>query len=637
MIESRILLALFNGAWQSGLVCAIAFLLMRANRRLNATNVHGIWNVLLCISVALPVANYAFTKPAHTVAQPAVTAHAAFVTPVRHAVAAHSVAPAVVAQPRIDPSQMWFDAELFALRHARTALLIMALLALLKLAFLGRDLAVMLRLRRRVRPVDLPFQIHSNTRRGFSIASTNDLRSPCVLGFAAPLVVVPGALLEEEHQERLRDVLLHEVAHIDRWDDVQNFLHRAIAAVLFFDPGVMVALHELALAREAACDDAVLAARNDRIAYATTLSGMAMWVRRHSVAVPSLVFGKKQLLRRVEQLLDRSRNHSIRENRPLTVTALLAVVLAAYALVHVQVPAVAQTVASVQKHLGMATHKAITAVAEAPRPSYNARLLEAAAQPEASAPKATVQPSPKLAIKKVERKQIVTKRVVAQLTRGGTPEADAPIAVPSEDANSAITAAAPRAVTATVGWSHGTGAAPHAKVDLLDALDAGGYKNLSPDELIKLTNHGVNACLIETAGQTFARRPSVDELVSMADNGVSCTYIRDLSSYGLRALQPAQLIHLAQQGVSVPFAAVVLKDIPGVTMDDITRLAQHGVSGAYLDGLRSMHYGVSVDQAIKLVDHGVGLRTIQKLNRSRTSPLSVDDLVRLVDAGVTGE
>jgi len=66
-------------------------------------------------------------------------------------------------------------------------------------------------------------------------------------------------------------------------------------------------------------------------------------------------------------------------------------------------------------------------------------------------------------------------------------------------------------------------------------------------------------------------------------------------------------------------------------------LAQHGVSSQYLEGLRAMRYGVTVDQAIKLVDHGVGLLTIQKLNRSRTTPLSVEDLVRLVDAGITGE
>ena len=123
----------------------------------------------------------------------------------------------------------------------------------------------------------------------------------------------------------------------------------------------------------------------------------------------------------------------------------------------------------------------------------------------------------------------------------------------------------------------------------------------------------------------------------MADNGVSCTYIRALASYGLRALQPSQLVHLAQQGVSVSFAAAAIRNMPGISMDDIARLAQHGVSGGYLDGLHSMRYSVTAEQAIKLVDHGVRLRTIQKLNHSRTAPLSVDDLVRLVDAGITGE
>ncbi|MBV9269807.1 MAG: hypothetical protein JO165_01845, partial [Candidatus Eremiobacteraeota bacterium] len=234
MIESRILLALFNGAWQSGIVCLVAFLALRRTRKLNATNVHGIWNVLLCISVALPFANFAFTKPAHTVMPKAAAAHVHFavssthshvryVPPVGHYPMA---AVTTMSSPtHIDASEMWFNAELYALRHARPVLLLMALLAFGKLAFLLRDLAVMFRLRRRVRPVSLEFNLGSQSRREFAVAATDELRSPCVLGFAKPLVVVPGALLDVEHEERLRDILLHEVAHIARWDDVQNFLH----------------------------------------------------------------------------------------------------------------------------------------------------------------------------------------------------------------------------------------------------------------------------------------------------------------------------------------------------------------------------------------------------------------------------
>lgn len=576
MIASRILLALFNGAWQSGLVCAAAYFALRSTRRLNATNIHGVWNVLLCVSIALPIANYAFTKPAHHV-RPATAAAAARYT--ADVVRLKTPAPltAAAAQSGFDVGSAWFDAELWTLRHAAAFLAVMAALAAAKLAVLVRDLLVMFKLRRRVAPIAAPADVPIRANRSVAYAATDELQTPCVLGFARPLIVLPRVLLDDPDKNRLREVVVHEAAHVRRWDDVQNFVHRAIAAVLFFDPGVMLALHELAIAREAACDDAVLDARQDRVSYATTLSGMALWARRHSIAVPSLIVGKKQLVRRIEQLLDRNRNHTLQHDRPLTAASLLAVVLAGCALVHFQIPAVAQTLVKVERSLGM-KHTAAPGVRTT---SYSAAQLLALAAPEAPA---------------------VTPAVVVK-----APAKRATPAKPAKLKQRLHTV--PRVVPAAASVSPVEPMAPAPRrADLLDALDAGGYHDLPADQLIALRQHGVSGCLIETAPSTFAQRPTVDELVTLSDNGVSCGYLRQFGQAGR---------------------------LVSVDVKQIVRLAQHGVSGSYYAGLLRRRYTPSIDQLVRLADHGVSLEYVDSLNRLRTAPLSIDELIHLHDDGFT--
>jgi hypothetical protein len=486
-----------------------------------------------------------------------------------------------------------------------------------------KDLIVMLRLRRRVTPIAAPVDVPVTGSRLPHFAVTQELQTPCVLGFSKPLIVLPSALLEEGNPGQLRDVVAHEAAHVKRWDDVQNFIHRAIAAVLFFDPGVMVALHELAIARESACDDAVLEARQDRIAYATTLSGMALWARRHNIAVPSLIVGKKQLIRRIEQLLDRKRDHTVAHDRPLTIGALIVVGVAAVALVHYQVPAVAQTVASVvQKSLGQKPAKPLPH-----EPSTASRLLALAQEqpalriepPKVEAPKTVVV---------VAKPKVVAPAIKARRTTRIVKLRSTNVAVTTTSNWSAATLSVPPIAASTYAHAH----APK-KTDLLDALDAGGYHNLTADQLISLSNHGVGSCVIEQAGKSFSQRPTIDELIAMADNGVSCSYLLALRASGLQSLTPRQVIGLAQQGVSMPYTAIVRNNVRNATVDDITRLAQHGVSSTLIMGVSLRRYNPSIDQLLQLADHGVSLKYIDSVNKNRSSPFSLDDIVRLHDSG----
>ncbi len=352
MNAALLLTALFNGAWQGAALCTAALLAFRRFRSLNATTMFAVWSALLVIAIALPVANYAFAPKPYTVrvAAPSVpapryvraesrTESRTALPPVR--LSASALVPAAQPQPSLRERSV-------AVAHAvlaKSAIVIwlLALIALLRLLVLARDVVRMLVARRRVRLIDAPVLLPDRTARPFRFAVSNDFTSPCVLGFSPALIVIPDDLLEKS-PDALLSIVLHEREHVRRFDDIQNVIQRFIGAVAFFCPGVRIALRELALYREQICDDAAVNGTGDRVSYAMTLTGMAQWAQGRGAPVPSLIFKRKHLLHRLEVLLDSAVSHSLRMNRRFAVGAALALGLAALLVLRIQVPVIAESI-----------------------------------------------------------------------------------------------------------------------------------------------------------------------------------------------------------------------------------------------------------------------------------------------------
>jgi len=75
-------------------------------------------------------------------------------------------------------------------------------------------------------------------------------------------IVYPAVLLPEDSdswtEERKRFVLVHEMAHVKRFDALTQLLAQFALAVFWFDPLVWIAAHQMRVEREHACDDYVL-------------------------------------------------------------------------------------------------------------------------------------------------------------------------------------------------------------------------------------------------------------------------------------------------------------------------------------------------------------------------------------------
>jgi beta-lactamase regulating signal transducer with metallopeptidase domain len=135
------------------------------------------------------------------------------------------------------------------------------------------------------------------------------VQSPTAVGLWKPAVVLPTWLVQDLSAAELEQVILHEVAHLRRWDDWTNLAQKFVKAVLFFHPAVWWVERRISLEREMACDDAVLAQTARPRAYAECLTHLAEknFLRRSLALAQAAVSRVGQMTLRVAEILDASR------------------------------------------------------------------------------------------------------------------------------------------------------------------------------------------------------------------------------------------------------------------------------------------------------------------------------------------
>ena len=159
------------------------------------------------------------------------------------------------------------------------------------------------------------------------------VRVPAAVGFFRPAVIIPAWAVRELSPEDLKAVLLHELAHLQRWDDWTNLAQKVLKALFFFHPAVWWIERRLTLEREMACDDMVLAQTENPRAYASSLISFAERVSgMRSLALAQAVVGRvRQISLRIAQILNVNRPKTTRVGKPVLALVGTAAVVAIFA------------------------------------------------------------------------------------------------------------------------------------------------------------------------------------------------------------------------------------------------------------------------------------------------------------------
>lgn len=145
-----------------------------------------------------------------------------------------------------------------------------------------------------------------NSKRTVKFYISEKVRVPTAIGFLRPAVVLPTWAVKELSPEEMRTAVLHELAHVDRWDDWTNLLQKIIRALLFFHPAVWWIDRRLSIEREISCDDAVLLQTSNPERYASCLVSLAekSFLRRPLALAQGAVGRVKQTALRIAKILD---------------------------------------------------------------------------------------------------------------------------------------------------------------------------------------------------------------------------------------------------------------------------------------------------------------------------------------------
>jgi GWxTD domain-containing protein len=146
---------------------------------------------------------------------------------------------------------------------------------------------------------------------------------PVAMGFLRPAILIPAGLLAGFPPEQIECFLLHELAHIRRWDYLANLLQSAAEDLLFYHPAVWWVSSIVRAEREHCCDD-VVAEIGDARGFARALAALEQ--RRASVQ-PALAATGGRLLGRIQRLLGQPES-SRSAAAPVLLAGLLAISVA---------------------------------------------------------------------------------------------------------------------------------------------------------------------------------------------------------------------------------------------------------------------------------------------------------------------
>lgn len=298
------LAALLNTLWYAAAVVALAWLLLPRWQRLNAATRYWIWTGVLGFMLALPFLPSAL---AHRAAAAAAPAPAAVSQPLATAAAPPAAG--------VEPAKTFVTLE----AASRTRfwplwlLLAWAVAAAWKLSGIARALAEVRRLKRAAAPVSeaaLPLRL----ARGVRLLASGEAASPMAVGYRRPAVIISPQMLSRLEERERQDVLLHELAHLARYDDWLALLVAGCGALLALHPLAGAVLGRIEREREMACDDFVVARTGRARGYARSLARLhdLRCAAGTRLLAAGLVGRRSTLRARLESLARRGRGFSPR-------------------------------------------------------------------------------------------------------------------------------------------------------------------------------------------------------------------------------------------------------------------------------------------------------------------------------------
>jgi beta-lactamase regulating signal transducer with metallopeptidase domain len=364
-IARTVVVALAVGVAYSAVLAAFVALLIRVTGA-SASTRHALWWLALAASAAIPLASVATSLARvehHTVVGTtfATPANGVRITVSEAPAGTNDVAPTASPMAAGDFSAAPRHLIDLALAYPHTGEALVAILFCVAVGgwiALAASFASLRRLKHASEPLDESvarrlrrFRHSARSGRAVELRVSTDVDVPVAVGFRTPAILLPTSLANADETLAatgdLDQIVLHEYAHLERYDDWTNALQLVLVRAFWFNPFVAFFAARIALEREIASDDWVVARTGRAHRYATCLWKLVEAVKlpTRRVVAPGALFSPRQITVRIEQLLD-SRRSALQRFSPFgaSLTAMVAIALVVVAAV--RAPAIAIDVAA---------------------------------------------------------------------------------------------------------------------------------------------------------------------------------------------------------------------------------------------------------------------------------------------------
>ena len=309
---------ILNGIWLGLVLTVLVWLVLRKNLNLAASGRYLIWWTTCLAVLALPwLATWSLSASGSFGAQ----------TPaVQSSVLDESIARELDVQAtgqvtKSDPAHL---NSVSAANGRETSAWDSVSLRLIPLVLTGAWLAVLLlctwklwnthrniaRIKRLSRPFSLSSlpglrqRLENATHRSVVVRVSSEIAAPMAAGLGQATILIPDNVAAALEPADLEVIILHELAHLTRWDDWTKLAQKLIEAVFFFHPAVHLIGRQLELERELACDEWAVSRTGQVESYACSLTRLAQLTNGGITSlIPGALTGRKQIFKRFERLL----------------------------------------------------------------------------------------------------------------------------------------------------------------------------------------------------------------------------------------------------------------------------------------------------------------------------------------------
>lgn len=152
------------------------------------------------------------------------------------------------------------------------------------------------------------------------VLATGSLLEPGVFGILRPVLLLPRGILDRLQPEQLRAIVVHEICHVRRRDNLTFAIHMICQALFWFHPLTWWIGGRLIEEREHACDEAVLESGGEAEVYAEGILNVCKFYVESPLACAAGVSGA-DLKNRIARIMTAQMRHRLNWSRKLLLGA----------------------------------------------------------------------------------------------------------------------------------------------------------------------------------------------------------------------------------------------------------------------------------------------------------------------------